>query len=75
MKYYVYIITNQRNTVLYTGVSNDLEQRIFDHKTKRNRGFTFRYHCDKMVYYEEFADINEAIAREKQLKKYRRIWK
>jgi putative endonuclease len=73
--YYVYIVTNQRNTTLYTGVTNSLERRMFEHKTKLNKGFTSRYNCDKLVYFEEFGNILEAIAREKQLKKYHRAWK
>src|SRR5882762_11920637 len=75
MIYYVYILTNQRHTVLYTGVTSDLEQRIFEHKTKLYSGFTAKYNCDKLIYYEEFSEIEEAIHREKQLKKYRRVWK
>ncbi|MBY0434340.1 MAG: GIY-YIG nuclease family protein [Cyclobacteriaceae bacterium] len=69
-------MTNLRNTVLYTGITNDIQQRSFDHKTKRNkRSFTSKYNCVKLVYYEEFADIEVAIHREKQLKKYHRSWK
>jgi putative endonuclease len=74
-RYYVYIITNHRNTVLYTGVTNDLNQRVFDHKTKLNKGFAAKYHCEKLIYFEEFGNVEQAIAREKQLKKYRRSWK
>jgi putative endonuclease len=73
--YYVYIITNQHNTTLYTGITNSLEQRVFDHKAKRNKGFAYRYNCEKLVYYEEFVQVIDAIAREKQLKKYHRVWK
>ena len=68
MPFYVYILTNQRNTVLYTGITNDLEQRVFDHKVKRNKGFTYKYNCNKLVLFEEFADTEKAIPREKQLK-------
>ena len=76
MIYFVYIMTNQRNTVLYIGVTNDIVRRSFEHKVKENkRSFTARYNCDKLIYYEEFGDIAEAIHREKQLKKYRRSWK
>jgi putative endonuclease len=72
----VYLVTNKSNTVLYTGVTSDLEQRVFEHKTKFYPGsFTAKYNCDKLVYYEEFDDIEEAIKREKQLKRYRRKWK
>jgi len=73
--YSVYVITNQHNTVLYTGVTSDIEQRVFEHKTKAHQGFTARFNCDKLVYLEEFDDIEEAIKREKQLKRYRRDWK
>src|SRR5687767_5652827 len=73
--YYVYILTNQHHTVLYTGMTNSLEQRVYDHKVKRNKGFTYKYNCDKLVYFEEFATPTDAIAREKQLKKYLRAWK
>ncbi len=75
MVYYVYILTNPRHTVLYTGVTNNLEHRVFDHKAKNNKGFTAKYNCSELVYFEEFNDINEAIHREKQLKKYHRKWK
>ena len=73
--YYVYITTNKNNTVLYTGVTNNLERRMHEHKTKANRGFTSKYNVYKLVYFEHFTDINQAIAREKQLKKWRRQWK
>ena len=75
MIYYVYIITNITNTVFYTGVTNNLDNRIFLHKVKYNNGFTSKYNCSKLVYYEEFYSPDEAIHREKQLKKYRRDWK
>ncbi len=67
-QYYVYIITNKHNTVLYTGVSNDLWRRVSEHKSKLVAGFTSRYNINKLVYYELFEDINAAIAREKQIK-------
>ncbi len=73
--YYVYILTNKGNTVLYIGVTNDLERRIYEHKNKILEGFTKKYNVDKLVYYEETKDINEAIAREKQLKKWSRAKK
>ncbi len=76
MIYYVYIMANPRHTVLYTGLTNDIQQRSFEHKIKSNKtSFTARYNCSNLVYYEEFGDITEAIHREKQLKKYRRVWK
>ncbi|MEJ7693182.1 GIY-YIG nuclease family protein [Daejeonella sp.] len=66
--YFVYILTNKSNRVLYTGVTNDLERRILEHKAKFNSGFTSRYNCNKLVYYEDHQWIEEAIAREKQIK-------
>src|SRR5882757_5052437 len=75
MTYFVYILTNHRHTVLYVGVTNDLEQRVFEHKIKANKGFTSKYNCSHLVHFEEFSEIEEAIHREKQLKKYRRAWK
>lgn len=67
-QYYVYILTNQYNTVLYTGVTNDLDRRVQEHRSPTNRGFTSRYNAHKLVYYEEYEDIEEAILREKQIK-------
>jgi len=66
--FYVYILANKYNRVLYVGVSNDLVRRIHEHKTKFNKGFTARYNVDKLVYFEETDDIGWAICREKQLK-------
>ena len=66
--YYVYILTNKNNTVLYTGVTNNLERRLYEHKNKLIDGFTKRYNVDKLVYYEVTTDIESAIAREKQIK-------
>jgi len=62
-------MANQRNTVLYIGVTSDLIKRVYQHKTKAYKGFTSKYNCDKLVYFEIFSDINEAIESEKQLKK------
>ncbi len=67
--YYVYILSNQTNTVLYIGVTNDLHRRLYEHKSGQINGFTQKYHIHKLVYFEEYAEINYAIAREKQLKK------
>ena len=66
--YYVYILTNQYNTVLYTGVTNDLKRRIWQHKERSGEGFTKRYNINKLVYYEMFNDVRDALAREKQIK-------
>ena len=75
-QYWVYMVTNKSNTVLYTGVSNDIQQRLFDHRTGSDQAsFAWRYQCWKLVCMEEFNDIKEAIAREKQLKNWKRVWK
>ena len=66
--YYVYIMTNARNTVLYTGVTHDLERRVQEHKNGEGSAFTSKYEVTKLVYYEETNRIDEAIAREKQIK-------
>ena len=65
---FVYIITNQNNTVLYTGVTSRLVQRIHQHKEKRVDGFSQKYNCQKLVYFETGDDIEACIAREKQIK-------
>ena len=70
--YYVYILTNANNTVLYTGVTNDLERRCWEHKKKINKGFTKKYNVEKLVYFEIFDLIDLAVAREKQIKGYSR---
>ncbi|MFH1703445.1 MAG: GIY-YIG nuclease family protein [Nitrospirota bacterium] len=66
--YYVYIMTNKNNTVLYTGITNDLKKRIYEHKEKLVEGFTKKYNIRKLVYYEIFKDVRSAILREKQIK-------
>jgi putative endonuclease len=66
--YYVYILTNKNHTVLYTGVTNDLTRRVWEHKEKMHDGFTQWYNVRKLVYCEAFADVRDAIAREKQIK-------
>ena len=74
-QYFVYILASKKNGVLYIGVTNNIERRLFEHKNKTVKGFTSRYNIDKLVYFEQFIDINEAIKREKQLKKWNRQWK
>ena len=69
--YYVYIMAS-RSRVLYTGVTNDLARRVDEHKRGVNAGFTSRYRITRLVYFEEFADIRDAIAREKQVKSWTR---
>ncbi len=73
--YYVYIITNKNNTVLYTGVTNNLERRMYEHKNKIVKGFTQKYNLYKLVYYETTTDVNIAIAREKSIKNLLRVKK
>ena len=67
-QYYVYIMTNQHHTVLYTGVTNNLQRRVNEHKSGRGGGFTSRYRVNKLAYYEIHLDPTSAIAREKQIK-------
>ena len=73
--YYVYILTNSTNTVIYVGVTNDLRRRLAEHKNDQIEGFTKRYHVHKLVYFEEYSEVNDAIAREKQLKRWVRVKK
>jgi len=73
--YYVYILTNKRNTVFYIGVTDDLKRRLYEHKNELIEGFTKKYQLKKLVYFEEYQNINEAIKREKQLKNWHRGWK
>ena len=70
--YYVYMLTNANNRVLYIGVTNDLKRRLREHQIESIEGFTKKYHLHKLVYYETFSHPQEAIAREKQLKGWRR---
>lgn len=67
-KYYVYIVTNKRNNVLYTGVTNDLERRMYEHKNKMVEGFTKKYNVNRLIYFEKFCNPNEAISAEKKIK-------
>ena len=67
-QYYVYILANSRNTVLYTGVTNNLVRRVWEHREKQTSGFVSRYNLEKLVHYEAFEDVTAAIAREKQIK-------
>lgn len=71
----VYIVANPTRTVLYIGVTSNLAQRCSQHKLKLINGFSKRYHCTDLVYYELYDDMNTAIAREKQIKHWKRVWK
>ena len=70
--YFVYIITNINKTVLYTGVTNDIARRIYQHETGMTAGFAKRYKCKYLLFYEHFTFIDEAIEREKQIKRWNR---
>jgi len=67
-QYYIYIMTNKNKTVLYTGITNDLKRRVYEHKEKLVKGFTKKYSINKLIYYEVFRDVGNAILREKQIK-------
>ena len=75
MSYYVYILASRIGGTLYIGVTNDLIRRVFEHKSKFVRGFKKQYDVVKLVYYEQYDDIEQAIQREKRLKKWNRQWK
>jgi putative endonuclease len=70
--YYVYLLTNWNNKVMYVGVTNNLERRMYEHKHKFVQGFTQKYNVDKLVYFEETRDVHAALEREKEIKKWRR---
>ena len=74
-QFYVYILASKRNGTLYIGVTSDLVQRIWQHKNKMVKGFTKKYNVDRLVYYETHSNVESAITREKQMKKWRRAWK
>jgi len=74
-RYYVYIMSSYNNSTIYVGVTDDLERRVQEHKSGQIDGFTKKYNCKKLVYYECFSDINQAIDREKQIKGWKRIRK
>jgi putative endonuclease len=75
MSYFVYILTNQRHTVLYTGVTNNLERRMHEHRAKTAGSFTARFNVDKLVYFEETPSVEAAISREKSIKGITRVKK
>lgn len=74
-QYYIYIITNYSNSVFYIGVTNNLERRMFEHTKGLAEGFSKKYNLKKLVYVEEYQNIQDAIIREKQLKTWNRQWK
>lgn len=71
-QFYVYLLTNWNSKVMYVGVTNDLQRRLYEHKNKLVKGFTEKYNVDKLVYFEETDDVISALAREKEIKKWRR---
>ena len=74
-QYYLYILSNKKNGTLYVGVSNNLERRMFEHKHKLVEGFTKKYGLTCLIYFEVFPYVNDAIKREKNIKKWKRQWK
>ena len=73
--YYVYILTSLHNKVLYTGVTNNLKRRVYEHRNKLVEGFTKRYNVDKLLYFEVYKDVRLALNREKEIKGWRRAKK
>ena len=73
--YYTYILASKRNGTLYIGVTNNLARRVYEHKNKLIEGFTSKYNVNKLVYFEMYNDIRNAIGREKNMKKWKREWK
>ncbi len=73
--YYVYILASKRNGTLYIGVTNNLSRRVFEHKNDFVEGFTKKYHVHMLVYHESWPDVESAIQRERQMKKWNRQWK
>ncbi|MBL7069369.1 MAG: GIY-YIG nuclease family protein [Candidatus Omnitrophica bacterium] len=74
-EYYVYILASRRNGTLYIGVTNNLAKRVYEHKNDLVSGFTQKYKVHKLAYYESYNDVNEALVKEKRLKKWNRQWK
>ena len=74
-QYFVYILTDNQKHTLYIGVTNHLERRMSEHKLKSTKGFSAKYNCTRLIYFEEYKYISEAIYREKQLKNWNRQWK
>ena len=75
MAYYVYILASRKDGATYVGVTNDIVRRIFEHRTKAVRSCTFKYNITRLVWFEIYDDPISAISREKELKKWKRVWK
>jgi len=75
INYFVYILASDRNGTLYVGMTNNLVKRVWQHKNHQVKGFTSKHDVDKLVYYEIAKDVNSAIAREKNIKAWKREWK
>jgi len=73
--YYVYLLASGKHGTLYVGVTRDLVRRVYQHKTKATPGFTSRYEVSRLVWFESYDDPTSAITREKEIKKWRRVWK
>ncbi|GHT79577.1 excinuclease ABC subunit C [Actinomycetota bacterium] len=74
-QYYIYIMASKKNGTLYTGVTNDLKRRVYEHKNDLTEGFSNKYGIGMLIYFEQCVDIRKAITREKQLKNWKREWK
>jgi len=75
MAYYVYILASRKDGATYIGVTNDIVRRIYEHRTKAVPGFTSKYNITRLVWFETYDDPISAISREKELKKWKRVWK
>jgi putative endonuclease len=75
MSYYIYIIASRKHGAIYIGVTNGIIRRIYEHRTKVTRGFTWKYNITRLVWFEIYEDPISAISREKELKKWKRAWK
>jgi putative endonuclease len=74
-RFYIYILATRKDGPLYVGITNDLRRRVYEHKTHAIKGHAWRYNIDRLVYSEQFDTADEAIAREKRIKRWRRAWK
>ncbi len=74
-QYFFYILASKIRGTLYIGITNDLQKRVYEHKKGVNKGFTEKYNISRLVYFETFQNVDEAIAREKNMKKWKRDWK